>query len=122
MNEKALSLLEIIIAAVILSITMVGLTNLFISGKRLGLHSQYRMSSAEIGKYFLDPLQKFVRQDQWGSNCLSRNGTNPSGCDTTPWKDPSSQIEYTPTYVISSLGSTNLRKVNMLIRWNERAP
>jgi len=120
MQSKGLTLLEILVAIMILSLLVTGLAGLFVAGKAQILHSHSRIATAELGKYFLDPLQMQVRQDEWTTNCLSRDGIDREGCDITPWTDPSSNITYTPRYDISPLG--NLRKVKLTITWTERSP
>lgn len=90
---------------------MTGMTNLFISGKRWILHSRSRMAGGELGKYFLDPLQEQVRQDQWGSNCLS-TGNCPSQTQTL------NNILYTANFsATNASASPNLRKVKVDITW-----
>jgi len=73
-----MTLIEIIVATVILALTLAGMANLFISGKRWVLISQTRMVGGELGKFFLDPLQMLVRQDTWNVNCLGTG--NAGGC------------------------------------------
>jgi prepilin-type N-terminal cleavage/methylation domain-containing protein len=106
------TLLEILVSVIILALLVTGLTNVFMSGKRSILHSRSKMTAAELGGYFLDPLQEQVRQDQWGSNCLS-SGT---GC---PGTQALNNITYTPTYTISDVSGTTLRKVKINLKWNE---
>jgi prepilin-type N-terminal cleavage/methylation domain-containing protein len=132
MSRRALTLLEILIALVILAVIMAGLTNLFISGKRWMLHARARMAGGEIGKEFLDPLQMQVRQDNWSTNCLgSYNGAD---CATflNPWPDPSTQgrVVYSPHY--TNIAAVNpespnhtlghLRKVVLNVTWPEIDP
>lgn len=122
LEKKALSLLEIIVSLILLSLIMLGVTNLFITGKSWILHARSRMAGGELGRHFLEPLQMQVRQDAWGSNCLTRDGTNPAGCVTDSWIDPASKIEYKPSYEISSVTGTNLRKVRFAVKWTENLP
>jgi len=117
MNKKGLSLLEVLIAAFILSLVVTGLLAVFISGKTLVLHSRARMTGGELGTYFLDPLQQEVRQDKWDNNCLS----NTSNCVTQ--NETLGGIEYSANYSTSNVdGTTNLRRVTVNIIWNEPAP
>jgi len=111
--------MEIIISVVILAMVMTGLANIFVGSKRWLLHARLRMAGGELGRHFLEPLQMQVRQDQWGSNCLSSNPT--SGCDLNSWIDPYGNITYLPTYSINSLNSPNdrLRKVKLTLSWSE---
>ena len=71
-EENGFSLVEVLVAAVLFSLVMVGLSSVFIAGNKLMIHSRERMVSAQLGKLFLDPLQKYVRQDTWDDS--SRNG------------------------------------------------
>jgi prepilin-type N-terminal cleavage/methylation domain-containing protein len=124
LNKKALTLIEIVVALVILAITIAGLVNLYISGNRWIAHSRSWVAGGELGKHFLDPLQMDVRQDQWDppNNCLSQDGMNRIGCNTNPWADPSSGITYTPQYDIGPVNATQLRRVTVTISWNENRP
>jgi hypothetical protein len=118
--------MEIIVSLTILSVTMAGLLNVFISAKKHSFRSRSRVSAGELGKYFLDPLHMQVRQDQWGSssNCLSSNPTCPSCC---PSAQTISNITYTPAYNITNVVGTGtvgdcvandcLRRVKVDITW-----
>lgn len=119
MNKKAVTLLEVLIAVLILAITMANLANLFVSGKRYILHARSRMNAAEISRFFLGSLQMDVRQDLWGSNCVSTDGEN-TNCDTTPQNI--NDIDYTPTYTKSPVAGTGLRRVVTSISWMENLP
>jgi prepilin-type N-terminal cleavage/methylation domain-containing protein len=112
MNKKGLTLVEILVAMVILSLVLSGLVNIFVGGKRYVLRARSRMTASELGKYFLGPLQMQVRQDDWGSNCLS---TSPgTGC---PGAEFINNITYTPVYNNSNISGTSLRKVRVTISW-----
>ncbi|MBU4346465.1 MAG: hypothetical protein KKH29_03970 [Candidatus Omnitrophica bacterium] len=126
-EKKALTLLEIIISTVIMSLVITGMANIFLAGKRHILHTRSRMTAGELGRRFLDPLQMDVRQDEWftNGNCLTGDGS--VGCDTTPWS-PDGIVSYTPQYEISRLlvDAQNplgrLRKVKLTVTWNELSP
>ncbi|MGD9015337.1 MAG: prepilin-type N-terminal cleavage/methylation domain-containing protein [Candidatus Omnitrophota bacterium] len=112
-ENSGFSLVEILIAMLTLALIMGGLANLFFSTQRLTTHHRYRVVAAELGRFFLDPLQMDVRQDQWGSNCLSSG----AGC---PGNEVVDGITYTPTYNTSDpLGGNLLRKVRLRIQWQE---
>lgn len=138
-NRQGLTLAEIIISTVILSIVMLGLTNLFVSSKRYIALARARMTGGELGKVFLDPLQMHVRQDLWDDvgNALYDDGSGViTYCDSDSATDEnavcSSMVvsdrtfdrrEYTATYNITSddfSGNTDtMRKVRTTINWNE---
>jgi len=110
MNKKGFTLLEILVSALILALVMTGMANIFLASRRYLMRTRSKIQAAELGRLFLAPLQMDVRQDQWGSNCLSA-GTGCPGAQTI------NNIPYTPTYEISNVAGTTLRKVKVTINW-----
>lgn len=111
MGKKAMSLVELIVSLVILSLTMVGLINLILAGRQYITHSRLRMTASELGKTFLDPKRMLVNQSTWSSNCLGL-GSCPSETDSSG--------KYTATYTInrnSPIAGVNRVRVN--ITWPE---
>lgn len=106
-NKKALTLVEILVATVILALVVTGLANVFVSGKRYIKQSRLRMAGGEIGKKFLDPLQSYVRQDTWSTNPLGLENIPPAVEGSSP------ATTYTATYSVSPLG--NIKKVKVTI-------
>ena len=117
MTRKGLTILEIIIATLIMAIITTGLANIFIAAKRHILHARSRMAGGELGKYFIDPLQMEVREDTW--NQTSDN--NLSLGSRVGLNQIINDIEYEPTYSVTENISNlpNLRKVKVDIAWNE---
>ena len=120
MNKKGLSLLEILISALILSLIITGLISIFVSGKRWVSHSRARMSAGELGKLFLDPFDNDIRADEWGNNCVSGLV---AACPN-PQTETIGSIQYDARYVSSPVAvpvPTNppLRRVTVTINWNE---
>lgn len=70
MDNKALTLLEILVAVIILALVVTGLAGVFVAGKRYIQRSRSRMTGGELGKYFLDPLQNDVNQSTWDTTSL----------------------------------------------------
>jgi hypothetical protein len=64
-TNKALTLLELLAATIILSLTIVGIAGIFLAGQRYIQHNRMRMAGGELGGLFLDPLNLHVRQDTW---------------------------------------------------------
>lgn len=118
--------MEIIVSLTILSITMAGLLNVFISVRKHSLRSRSRVSAGELAKYFMDPLQMSVTmlerslgaQNGWGQtyNCLNDclNGSLPSGC---PSAQTVGNMTYTPAYTIDAVTGTQLKRVKVAITW-----
>jgi len=115
MNKKALTLLEILVSITLLSITMTGMLNIFTSSTRQQRHSRSRLTAAELARSFVDPLHMDVRQDQWGTNCLSGFA---GSCPSAPLTIGG--ISYTPIVTCGGAPGTSIvRKVTAKVTWNE---
>jgi len=115
MKKNGLTLLEILVAAMIMALVMAGIANIFVAAKKHIFHTRFRMTGSELGHWFLDPIAEDVRLDEWGSNCLSAN----AGC---PGNQPVDSMTYRPTYTISEVGTLpnlELKKVKVDINWDE---
>jgi prepilin-type N-terminal cleavage/methylation domain-containing protein len=135
MNKRAFTLMEIIVATLLLSLVLYAMANVFVGARLKMLHSRARVSSVEVGKFFLEPLYADVNAATWslGTTCLSSLGA--AGCppETTIDNVPG-KIKYTPVYAVCNpnldpacipdlLGTgAELRKVRVTITWLEYAP
>jgi prepilin-type N-terminal cleavage/methylation domain-containing protein len=138
MNKKGLTLIEILVSLVILLLVVASLASVFVSGKMQIAHIRSRLTGTELGKYFLDPFQMYVRQgatsptanDGWdqaynqlyipvGQDSYSRpdpNGLTVGGVTFKP-------IDYTISRVKdASNNDTGLRRVVVKINWTESPP
>jgi Tfp pilus assembly protein PilW len=116
MNKKSLTLLEIIVATVILALVISGLANIFLVGKRYILGSHSRITSGELGKYFLDPLQNDVNQATWtaAGNCLGTGNCPNEIAGVAQGLDR----DYTANYsIINNPTLANLKRVKVDITW-----
>ncbi|MEW6074802.1 MAG: prepilin-type N-terminal cleavage/methylation domain-containing protein [Candidatus Omnitrophota bacterium] len=113
MQKKGVTLIEIIVATLLFSVIMFGMVNLYLTAKRYVLHSRYKNTGGQLGKFFLDPLQMDVRNDQWGTNCLSGG----AGC---PVNQTIYHVNYIPNYTINNVAATDLRRVILTINWSEQ--
>lgn len=138
-NRKAITLVEIIIATVIISLVMAGLVGVFVVGKRFVLHIRERMASAQLSRLFLDPIQMHVRQDNWDqpvnaiyiptgistytTYCDSDAGhiQNPA-CPSVADDRKVNNTVYTGQYDTENVSGTDLRRVSVKIGWQEPAP
>ncbi|MCX7927542.1 MAG: hypothetical protein N2606_05330 [Candidatus Omnitrophica bacterium] len=127
LKEKAISLLEILIAMMILAFVLAGLVNIFVVSKRYLSHSRYRVAATQLGKLFLEPLQNEVRADNWdtSANLLFQGGSNPiSGANLNSALFSPRTIDgitYSANYTITNSSDPQqlLRKVVVNITWNE---
>lgn len=128
--------MEILLATVILSMTLIGLANIFVVGKRYIMHSRARMSGGELGRLFLDPLQMSVRQDTWNSAATNTlfGGTRYCDSDAAHPQQPGilcppeadrtlGGIVYGARYdVVRNNPANNLNKVRVTVSWTEPQP
>jgi len=109
MNKKALTLLEILVSAIILSLVITGLVSIFLTAKRYIQKGRLRGSAGELGKYFLDPFQNYVNQATWSSNPLGTRSASPQSI-TIDGKN------YRGDYTINTAGlPANLTRVKVAI-------
>ncbi len=116
-SRKGISFIELIVALLILALTLAGLVNLFISGKRWVLLSQTKMTGGELGKFFLDDFHVLVRQNDWGAatNCLSQANCADDTVGTLEGLDR----QYTGRYTINTgQPQTGLNRVRVNITWS----
>jgi hypothetical protein len=103
---------EILVASVILTVLILGTATVFLSSKRYTRHARLSAVSSELSKTLMDSLHMDVRLDLWGTNCLSAGLLCP-GAQIVD------NIAYTPTYVITNVAGTTLRRARLRINWNE---
>lgn len=130
MNKRALSLIEVVVAMFILSATMAGAVNIFISAKRYIRHSRCRIQAANLARYHLDPFfQSSVRFDQWDGNIFDYFWGNPLRKEADRpgnlvWLD---NIPFSSLFTITvppnfDSSRSEMRKVRLTIGWVEPAP
>jgi prepilin-type N-terminal cleavage/methylation domain-containing protein len=133
------SLIEVIVSVILIALTLLGLSNLFLASKAHIQYSRARMTGGELGRVFLDPLQMQVRQDNWNDatvNALSptvagafrycdsnaSTAEQPSGCPTQNERILGG-VEYSVRYEITNhTSSPNIRKVITTITWPKVQP
>lgn len=129
---KGLTLIEILISSLILTISVAGLVNLFVASKRYIAGTHNRLSSSELSKAFLDPLQSQVRFSPVTS--ISLDGWDmvnnplmvPVGFESNPDFSGTAIVingtTYAPTYSVSRVRTplgvdTGMRRVTVTINW-----
>ena len=137
-REQGFTLLEIVMAAVILAAVMAGLTATFISAKKRLLHSKSTIQAAEIARGVLEGLHIYVREDTWDSSGTNKL-TVPHYPDPEHYPDPAdlnskvtvppldnNGIAYDYSWDVSGVhsaggadSSDELRKVDVKISWTE---
>jgi prepilin-type N-terminal cleavage/methylation domain-containing protein len=118
-KSKGFSLVEVMVASVLFSLIMLGLASVFVSAGKQITHTRERMTSAQLAKFFLDPLQFDVRQDTWGT--ASNGLTLGSGTGTT---QSVNNRNFSESHTVTAVGASesegsNLRRVVSKISWSE---
>jgi type II secretory pathway pseudopilin PulG len=81
MARRAVSLLEILVSVLVLSLIMTGTLNVFISSRNRSAITTKQNIAAEAAKGLLDSLQMDVDQSRWAAGCIG-GGTCPSSALT----------------------------------------
>jgi prepilin-type N-terminal cleavage/methylation domain-containing protein len=113
-RKKGFSLVEIMVASVVFSLVVLGLISVFISASKHITHTRERMTSAQLGKFFLDPLQVYVDYDTWNEpgNELAL-GIRPGVSQSI------NNRNFTESHNVGDVGGTDLRRVTTTISWIE---
>jgi len=112
--QKAFTLIEILVATTIMVLIIASIANVFLASKRHILRARSRRTGGELGYFFLDPLQKQVRQDTWDTSCLATGTCQDQTVGTAEGLDK----DYTAHYEVSpNFGGTKLTKVKVTISW-----
>jgi prepilin-type N-terminal cleavage/methylation domain-containing protein len=117
-STRGLTLLEILVALVILSVVLTGFGNVLTVARKYLSHSRARLCASELTKYYLSPLAAAVREDNYTTGLLAENAARHS-----PEEPTVDGILYNGTYNISSIilqDGTRIRCVNLTIHWNEK--
>jgi len=135
--KRSTTLFEVIVSTVIFALVMAGMVSVFVASKRNVAHAHLRMTSSEIAKLFLEPLQLAVRQDTWdtAANGLRLVGTNyitycdsnilhtqNPACPAIATQRKVNNIDYTAQYEVAQVSGTNLRSAKVKVSWTEFSP
>jgi Tfp pilus assembly protein PilV len=136
MNKKGLTLIEILVSLVILILVVASLASVFVSAKMQIAHSRSRLTGTELGKYFLDYFQMYVRQGETSLN--AQDGWDQinnqlyllTSQDSRTWQESGLTIgdmtfgatDYKVSRVKDGSNDTGLRRVVVKINWTERRP
>ncbi|MDP8260050.1 MAG: type II secretion system protein [Candidatus Gygaella obscura] len=119
-RKNGFSILEVLVALIIMGLSLLGMFSVFIAGRRYTERSRRKLTSINVGRKVLETLKDEVRQDTWSdsSNKLRvGNGLTINSSDL-----PEKFLTYwdgTVIYDVSAVPDTNLRQASITIRWNE---
>jgi hypothetical protein len=114
--------MEVLVSLILIAVTLAGFVNIFFGAKSWLAHRRHMMTGVQLGRVFLDPLQMDVAfiekspgaQNGWDqvNNTLTL-GTRSSAAQNIAGKP------FTPSYSITSVAGTNLRRARLTVNWTE---
>ena len=120
-KKKSLSFMEIIVSAVILSMSIVALLGTFVSVRKIMARSNRRLAAVNVARDVLNRLWLEVREDTWN---LSSNGLYPATNHSTSYNNTQiGESQYTATYDVSNItsatsGAQAYRKVKVTVNYS----
>lgn len=116
-NRKSLTLVEVVVAMVILVSVIAGLLSVFTASRRFTMHSKYRLCAVNIARETLESLKADIRSDTWDTGRLKDSA---DAWVALPQVIVGS-VAYTPEYKVAKVieGGQELgfRKVTARVRW-----
>lgn len=126
LNKKSVSLVEVMVALVILVTCVAGMYATFIAGRKAVARSKRKLIAINYARKVAESLKYYVRQTDYDSQ------TAPLGCSSYPCpKDPrllplllnlpSGLPNASTTYTVDNIpvGTVNMRKVVITVTWEE---
>lgn len=128
--KKGFTLIEIMIAAMIMAVTIGGLFSVFIAGNRFVLRSSRRLAAVNFAQEQIENRREFVRFDTWPNANDGNNLGVTGGGVWTAWSGPSTfqptsfrySVEQAPRFntpVPFAIQLQGCRRVYLQVRWSE---
>ncbi|MFQ5680660.1 MAG: prepilin-type N-terminal cleavage/methylation domain-containing protein [Candidatus Omnitrophota bacterium] len=123
--KKGFTLVEIIIASLIMAVTIGGLFSVFVAGGRFVQRAQRRLRAFNVAQAEIEKRRKFVRIDTWDTADLRATGnwgawTNGGVISLNKpiyhyrvQNDPNSNVPSTVS------GNQRCRRMDIQVRWDE---
>ena len=120
MNRKGVTLVEIIIATLVLALMATGFFSVFLSGRAFVQRSKRRVLAVEIARQEVEKMRHLVKADTWYLGNAT-DPLNPTGIwtawNTTPTGNSVTFPGYSVRYRIDpGPGSAGYRKVSVQVR------
>lgn len=112
------TLVEILIAAVIMGIAVVGVMSAYTTGIRFVYYSRYRLDAASYAQSVLECFRQQVRADTWDTTGDLRFGVDMNCPGPNPLP---AFLGATCRYTVTDINGTNIpdlpRRVDITVRW-----
>ncbi|MFH1201953.1 MAG: type II secretion system protein [Candidatus Omnitrophota bacterium] len=111
------TLVEIVVAAMILSIAIWSIMVAFNAGTRFVYHSRYRLLAVNYMQAVLENLRQAVREDTWGTGDLSFGNHNCPFANPLATIDPAATCTYTVTDFQGGNNPDLPKNVEVTVTW-----
>lgn len=107
---EGFTLVEILVAMVILSLLASGFFSVMISGRQMVARSKKRLVATEIARREIENKRQNIRADLWTCSTLWPIGS---------WTIPVASGDYSYRYRIDNVPGADYRKITVEVRWND---
>lgn len=112
-GERGFTLVEIIVALMVILVAATGVLASFIAAKRYTVRANHRIIAMNLARQKLEMLRAQMRQDTWDSGNLSIGNYNES------LSSESRLTNATRGYQVQAVSDKEYRRVIMNITWDE---
>ncbi|MCF7887963.1 MAG: hypothetical protein K9L76_01645 [Candidatus Omnitrophica bacterium] len=119
-TKKAVSLLEILISVVLLTLVVGGLTSVFLTVRRYIRHAKERSTATDLAYSYSRTLHQDVRADSWDTGCLSNGTVRSLPLPGDPRWNDIDNINYedlNTKYEVSNVAGQDYRQVKITIEY-----
>lgn len=120
-SKKSVTLAEILIGAIILTITFAGLLASFVSVRKYVNHASRRLTAANLARSVFNDLYRYVRESDWDSGSgkfsysISHNSSDPELSDVLL---DNNNNRYARSYtVVDPQGAHDYREVQVSVTY-----
>ncbi|MCF7874155.1 MAG: prepilin-type N-terminal cleavage/methylation domain-containing protein [Candidatus Omnitrophica bacterium] len=118
-NKKAISLLEVLVAAIVLALVAGGLISTFLTVRKYIRHAKERSTATALSYSHVKTLYEDVRADSWNTGSLS-NGLNqslPVGGQNWSSIDNINYQSANTKYKVDNVGGQPYREVTITVEY-----
>ena len=114
MNRKGFSLVEVVVASVILALLASGVFSVMISARYLVGRTRDRARAVELARQQIEQMRQLISADQWN---LTTSPIYPGSW--SGWSPAPGASNYEYRYKVSTVVGAECRQVTIQVRWNE---
>ena len=119
-KENGFTLLEIMVAMIVLAILAAGFFNTMVSSRYLVARSRKRFIGDEVARQEIENKRQYIRADLWPPYNTSPAYLNPNG-SWSPWVPVAvaNNPGYESRFMVQNITGADCRKITVQVKWNE---